>query len=82
MCIKILSKHLAETFHLVGRTERVMTKLYTILHVTCPLFLSHFNENLIFSTDFLKIFKYKISWNLPNGSQVFPCGRIDGRTDR
>jgi len=43
MCVKILSKTLAETLHVVGRIERDMTKLYMILYVMCPLFLSYFN---------------------------------------
>jgi hypothetical protein len=35
--------------------------MYICLYVNYPLFLSDFNENLIFFTDFLKILRYKIS---------------------
>ena len=54
--------------------------MYIVLHVKYPLFLSDFNETWIFSTDFLKILKYKISWKSfnrrPNHST-----RMDGQAD-
>jgi hypothetical protein len=36
--------------------------MYTGLNVRQPLFLSDFEEAWIFTTDFLKILKYQISW--------------------
>jgi len=47
---------------MLRRTERDMIKNVIGLHVKCPLFFSEFNETWIFSTDFRKILKYKISW--------------------
>jgi hypothetical protein len=38
-----------------------MIKMYIELDVSVPLFLSDFSETLVFSTDFRKILKYKIS---------------------
>jgi len=40
----------------------MINKIYIDLHVKYPLFLSDFNEILIFSTEFRKLLKYKISW--------------------
>jgi hypothetical protein len=51
------------------------------LHAKYPLFLSDFNENLIFSTDFRKYSEIKFSENPSGGSRVFPCGQTDRQTD-
>ena len=42
--------------------SEIWSKLYIGLNVKYPLFLSDFNETWNFSNDFLKIFKYEISW--------------------
>jgi hypothetical protein len=55
-------RRLYEAFLILRITERDMIKNVIVLHVTNPLFLPDFNETWIFSTDFLKIIKYKISW--------------------
>jgi len=58
----IFSTSFVGPFLILRRTERGMIKKYLGLYVNCPLFLSEFNENLIFSTDFRKIIQYQISW--------------------
>ena len=61
--------------------KRILRDVVIHVHVKYLLFLSDFNESLIFSTDFRKIFAYKISrksvqWE-PSCSM-----RTDGLTDR
>ena len=50
-------------------------------HVNYPLFLSDFNETLIFWTDFRKNSDVKFNQNPSIGSRVIPCGQINGWTD-
>ena len=65
--------------HSKKKWARYDTKIYIGRHVKYPLFLSHFNENWISSTDFRKILQYHISWK---SVQCEPSSmRMDGRTD-
>jgi len=48
------------------------------LHIKYTLFLSDFNENLIFSTDFQKTLSIKYHENPSSGNQTVPCRWTDG----
>ena len=48
------------------------------LYAKYPLFLSHFHQTWLFSTDFRKILKFHK--NPPSVSRVVPCGRTHRRT--
>ena len=56
-CLQLLS----ETFLTLTKNERVMIKIVCWCSCKYPLILSDFNDTWSFSTDFLKILKYKIS---------------------
>ena len=74
---------LPETFIILRKIERDMIKIYTVLHVNYPLFLSYFHETWIFSTDIRKILTYKISWKSVRWepSSIWTDGQTDRRTD-
>jgi len=59
--------------------------MYVVLHVKYQLFLSNFNEILIFSTHFRKTLKYQNSWKSVKWEQSCSMrtdGQADRRTDR
>jgi len=47
------------------------------LHVKCPLFLSDFHGNSIFSTDFRKSSDIKFHKNPSGENRIVPCGQTD-----
>jgi hypothetical protein len=76
-CLQILFQKI---FILI-RAERNMIKIYIVLRVKYPLFLSDFNETWIFWTDFREILKFQIFKNTCSGSRVVPCGQTERQTD-
>jgi hypothetical protein len=80
-CVFWLSLHLlSETFLILRRTERDVTKNVYRSECKYRLFLSAFNETWIFSADFRKILKYQIFMKIrPVGAELF---NADGRTSR
>ena len=73
-------QHLSETFLILGRNERDMTKQLYWSSCKVPILLSDFNETWIFSTDFRKDF------HIPNFMKIRPVGvelsHEDGQTER
>jgi hypothetical protein len=57
----------------------MIKNIYIGLHVQCRLFLSDFNETLIFLTDFRKMFKISNSMKILLVETKFL--HVDGRTD-
>ena len=72
---------MSETVLILRINDRDMIKMRIVLHVKCPLFLSVWNEILIFSTNVRKILKYRISLQSVQWEQSCSM-RTDGLSDR
>jgi len=57
---RVSAQAFSETLFIISRIERVITKMYIVIHVKYPLFLSDFHEIRIFSTDFRITLEYQI----------------------
>jgi len=67
---------LCETLLIIEDLSEIWSKIYIGLHVKCRI-LVRFQQNLIFSTDFLKAIKYQISRKSVTWEPRVPCGRSD-----
>jgi hypothetical protein len=70
---------LSDTFLIIRRIQRNIIVIVHRCSSKVPLFLSHFNETRISSTNFLSILKFHE--NPSSGSPVVPCRRTDSQTD-
>ena len=68
---------LPQTFLILRRTERDMTKNVYLPWCKVPVILVKFNETWNFATYFPKILKDQVSLKMSTGSRVVPCGRTD-----
>jgi hypothetical protein len=66
-------------YHYEDNLARYCYKMWKLLRVKYPLFLSDFNETWSFSTDFRKSLKYL--QNPSSVNRVFRCGQTDRRID-
>jgi len=81
MCVLMFCTALCEALLMWRRTERDMIKMCIGFHVKCRLFVSHFIETFISSTDFDKCQNIKFNWNLSIINGVVPHGQTDRRTN-
>jgi len=75
VCFNFLYNFYLKYFSFWEELSEMWSKMWVGLHVKCLLFLSGFNKNWIFSTDFRKILKCKLLWRFVHWE------RTDGRTD-
>ena len=82
MCVFIFSKTFVWNIsHSSKNWERYDKKMYINLHIKYTLFSSGFNATWIFSTDFLKMLEYQISWKSVQWKPSCSM-RTDGQTGR
>jgi len=62
MSVFIIFVNLSKTLIIPRKIQRNITRNVNSSYVKPPLFLSDVNQTWIFSKDFKKIFKWKISW--------------------
>jgi hypothetical protein len=62
MCLDFLYNFCLKYLSFSEELSEIWSKMYIARHINYPLFLSDFNENWIFVTNFRKILKYDISW--------------------
>jgi len=65
---------------ILRKLSETCSKMYTGLHVKCPLFFSDFNEKLNLLESFQKFSNIKFHENPSSESRVVPCRQTDGRT--
>jgi hypothetical protein len=61
MCFDFLYSFDLKIFTFLEEFSEILSQMYTAFRVNYPLFLSNFNQTLIFFTDFRKILKCQIS---------------------
>jgi hypothetical protein len=80
MCVLTLCTKFSWQFSILRRTERSMIIMVYWYNVKNPLLFPDFHKTWIFSTAFLKIFRYEISWKFVRfDRELFHWG---GKTDR
>ena len=80
MCVLIFSiTFVWNIFHSKNNSARY--HIWQCLHIKCPLFISDFKWNWIFSTNFKNILKYQITWKSVKWEPNCPM-MTDGWTGR
>jgi hypothetical protein len=62
--------------------SEIWPRMYISLHVNYHLFMSAFNDTLVYGQIFEKYSNVMFHENPSSGSRVIPCGQTDGQTDR
>ena len=71
ICFHFLHKFCLQNFIILSRIQGELSLMYIGLRIKYPLFLLGFNKTWIFSTDFRKTLKNKISWKSTQWEKSF-----------